>query len=222
MRRRCPCWSRPCGHAATRTATSRRSWERTSSACSVPLGDPFLGAPQAVADAALERVGGALDQEAPGRRRQNVVAVQREPPLLDVDTPHPPEERLAGRGVGFVLHLGELRQGAARARHLGVQQLHDGEPAAAERLDPPLRPEAPTCPWFPGPLRPWGRVGPPWGVRAVSGGFPPAAMMESRFSLGIGGGSSPCGPPPPMKNERPAEPITCPTHVEDKQQLLGA
>src|SRR5256885_11940440 len=28
---RSPCWSRPCGHAATRTATSRRSWERTRS-----------------------------------------------------------------------------------------------------------------------------------------------------------------------------------------------
>src|SRR2546430_11863375 len=34
---------------------------------------------------ALERVGGALDEEAPGRRRQNVMAVQREPPLFDVD-----------------------------------------------------------------------------------------------------------------------------------------
>src|SRR5256885_3970603 len=142
MRRRCPCWSRPCGHAATRTATSRRSWERTSSACSVPFGDSFLGAPHAVADAALERVGGALDQEVPGRRRQNVVAVQREPSLLDVDPPHPPEERLARRRVGLVLHLGQLRQPlAARARHLRVQELHHRESGAAERLDPLLRRE---------------------------------------------------------------------------------
>src|SRR5436190_3746803 len=87
MRRRCPWWSRPCGRAATRTATSRRSWERTSSACSVPFADPFLGGAHTVADAALERVGGALDEEAPGRRRQNVMAVQREPPLFDVDPP---------------------------------------------------------------------------------------------------------------------------------------
>src|SRR2546425_12530610 len=45
-----------------------------------------------LADAALERVGRALDQEVRGRRRQDVVAVQRQPTLRS-------EERRVGKSV---------------------------------------------------------------------------------------------------------------------------
>src|SRR2546430_3232479 len=64
-----------------------------------------LGTTQGVADAALEGVGRALDQEVGRRRCQDVLAVQRQPTLLDVHPAHPPEKGLGRRPVGLVLEL---------------------------------------------------------------------------------------------------------------------
>src|SRR5260370_27820734 len=95
----------PSGPAAIRTATSARSWERTSCACSLVVRDALFRGAERVADASLEGVGRALDQEPGGGRGDHVVPVQREPALLDVDSAHPPEEGLPGRGAGLFGHL---------------------------------------------------------------------------------------------------------------------
>src|SRR5437870_12126711 len=112
---------------------SAKSWARTSCGCLLPVRDPLLGTTQGVADAALEGVGGALDQEVGRRRCQDVLAVQRQPTLLDVHPAHPPEKGLGRRPVGLVLELAQVRAGAARAAHLDIQRFHDGEPTARDR-----------------------------------------------------------------------------------------
>src|SRR5438270_10953325 len=114
-RRRCRSSSGPWGAAATRTATSAKSWARTSCGCLLPVRDPFFGGAVGIADAALDGVCGALDQEVGRRRCQDVLAVQRQPPLLAVDPAHPPDKGLGRRTVGLVRALAQVRAGAARA-----------------------------------------------------------------------------------------------------------
>ena len=91
-------------------------------------------------DAALQGMRVAEQQEVAGARRQQVVRENVElARVVDLQAAHDPEERLARGIVDAVVGLRKLAQVAARAVDHRIQDLHDGEPTAAERFDHLLR-----------------------------------------------------------------------------------